>query len=173
MINHPMTNYDLLYDIAGRSLSGAFDGTPFLIQAVGAGGRAGSKRSKEDYTLANNFTKTGKSMGPLPACRYRMTAHRATRQQVVMTCIWLDPITENTVAATPEGWHSETVPAHMLGRSGMLIHGEGPEGSVGCIVLHRNDLLWLWGEIEKNPGLVLQVVGARGGFDPQSGYLPA
>lgn len=162
----------MLYDIAGRSLSGTIDATPFYIKAAGAGGRAGSKPSREERSLSNNFTKTGQKMGPLPACQYRMTAHRNTREQVVMMCIWLDPLTEKTVTATPGGWHSETVPADMLGRGGMLIHGEGPKGSEGCIVLHRNDLMWLWGEIEKYPGLILQVVGAQGGFDNRLGYVP-
>src|SRR5215207_8787014 len=119
---------ELIYNIAECKLTGelVFNGKKERINAyAGSGGRAGSKtRGAFDPDLANNpfatkvkgvqvgkkITKVG---GPLPFGVY--TLHTRKKK-------------ENWIDLRPED------PSVMEDRSGMAIHGRGPNGSIGCIV---------------------------------------
>lgn len=152
-----MASSNLTYDITARWLFGQIGETQFNLHALGAGGRAGSTTPGAVHPdLANNMTQTytpkkGKTPGgPLPCCQYAMSAHTTTRSGTAMKCVWLDPVN----------------PGAMMGnRNGMLIHGPGPRGSDGCIVLTTEDRDKVWAAVKANPHSFISVVGAIGDFE--------
>lgn len=124
----------LTYGIESRLLHGQVGPHKIACYAVGSGGRAGSSKHKADPQLANNpfatyvSSKGAQAGGPLPGGKYRMESHPETRKKRKLRCIWLEP---------DSGFW-------MGPRDGMLIHGAGPEGSFGCIILQANWMGWLW-----------------------------
>lgn len=112
----------LTYNIVEENLSGTI-GAVSIDCAAGSGGRAGSTTNGagnwflQNNPLATNVHRAGTHLfGPLPQGEYYMHPHESKIHMVR-----LDPFPTN----------------HMYGRSGFLIHGRGPIGSHGCIVIYR------------------------------------
>jgi hypothetical protein len=111
----------LTYNIVEQRLSGHV-GSVSIDFAAGSGGRAGTTtKDAENWWLTNNPLAThvhlgAHRFGPLPQGRYYMHLHENPKKVVVR----LDPFPSNI----------------MHGRFGFLIHGRGPKGSHGCIVLY-------------------------------------
>jgi hypothetical protein len=116
------TDTDLVYNLVEGTLTGTIDGVSICSQA-GSGGRAGSKtKGAINPYLANNPYATGvkktasRPGGPIPHARYCPRTHEAHAFWIRLTPFAAD--------------------GHLLGvRDGFAIHGRGPWGSDGCIVL--------------------------------------
>jgi hypothetical protein len=122
-----MLRADLTFNVVEGRLTGRI-GKLFIDAAAGSGGRWGSKTpGAYRYFLANNvfssavrFNKRipGSVGGTIPLGVYRLRSHESVKGKEV-TEIRLLPDRSD----------------HLHGRGGFLIHGRGPIGSEGCIVL--------------------------------------
>ena len=122
---------DLTYNIATYTLKGMVGGVSFETRGF-SGGRGGSKtEGVTNYFLANNIFSTGIQKnhgdpnsvgGTLPLGTYKMYLHEERHP-------WIRLIPLNDKA--------------MHNRSGFAIHGSGPRGSDGCIVLTDSAILKL------------------------------
>lgn len=111
--------HQLLYNVTEGHLHGVLAGR--VINAKGgAGGRAGTTvPNAESPDFVNNpLTASAASRGPIPQGYYYMRPHESKAKR-----IRLDPLPEN----------------NMYNRTDFLIHGRGPKGSEGCIVIYQND----------------------------------
>ena len=131
---------DLYYNIATCRLKGSLDGKNVDNYAV-SGGRAGTKTlGAQNLWLSNNVFATnvklqeskkneGSSGGPLPQGIYTLLPHEEHENwiRLIPFKTTLPEIRINGKALKGNNW--------MQGRSGFAIHGRGPRGSDGCIVI--------------------------------------
>jgi hypothetical protein len=153
-----MSSNILNYSIAGERLQGSVGNENFSMHAW-SGGRRGTKTPGADehsYASYNVFRKeqAGVNGGPLPPGLY--LCYYATDGPGGQT-IRLEP----TITAMFQIDAQANVRTY--DRSGMYIHGRGPIGSQGCIVVENEaDRLRLNKAIKNCPGTVMLRVSDTG-----------
>ena len=144
---------NLTFYITEGVLAGTANGHMIQISAVSGGG-GGSKRNPPNASMNNPSDQSLKEVegpnhvhgGPIPAGRYKMmTPHR---HRVLGLSARLDP-------------YDDVQASQMYGRDAFYIHGRGPHGSDGCIVLmeHFADTM---AALTRDRGGVLYVLEAMG-----------
>jgi hypothetical protein len=137
---------DLHYNIATCRLRGNLAGITINVYAV-SGGRAGTKTlGAENWWLSNNVFATHVKLndhnadsvgGPLPQGLYKLSLHESKPNWIRLTPSHLGNMHgRNTVLPRKESVGIAIQPAtNSYGRAGFAIHGAGPRGSDGCIVI--------------------------------------
>ena len=145
---------NLTYYITEGVLAGTANGHMIHISAVSGGG-GGSRRNPPSSDMNNPRSQSLKEVdgahhvhgGPIPAGRYRVFT--PSHHRILGLSARLDP-------------YDDAQASRMYGRDAFYIHGRGPHGSDGCIVLmeHFADTM---AALTRDRGGELNVLEAMGG----------
>jgi Protein of unknown function (DUF2778) len=149
----------LKYDIANERLSGKIGTTPISIRAASGGGRGskvhpGGQPGQIGPASWNSQLKESGSTrgGPLPPGFYRVMKPAqagglglaAQLEQTLTSVLYEDPGSPVGISVTK--------------RDGFYIHGSGPKGSDGCIVIQKENFNWIMDLLKVHAPLTLEVV---------------
>jgi hypothetical protein len=149
----------LIYDIQSEWLQGDVGNRRFRIHAVSGGGR-GSRLNPEGDQLIRSWSpgtkenqKNGIRGGIIPPGFY--TCRHVPNHPKFGECIFL----EQTITSLFVGDPGSPAGLRLHGRDGFYIHGAGPKGSDGCIVIsNKEDRSSLNRAIQHHNGTPLRAV---------------
>jgi hypothetical protein len=163
----------LKYDITNERLMGKIGTHSISISASSGGGRGSKVHPRGEpgqLGIASWDTQRKESGGvrggPLPPGFYRVlkpaqVAHLGLAAQLEPTLtslLYVDPSSGLGVSVTK--------------RDGFYIHGAGPKGSDGCIVIQKPEFSWIMNLLAANAPLMLEVVNAGVRLDRLPRPLP-